>query len=165
MSKLRAMSARYTTDPPDESSVSEARGSNSRRRMRVLALQVLYEIDSVRRNPDSAFESLLETWPLSDERERHAREIVKGAIDNLDRLDDLIARYAPSWPIEQLAVIDRNILRIAIYEMVIGRRTPPKVAINEAVEVAKVFGSDNSPRFVNGVLGSVLSEEEQKVST
>ena len=76
-----------------------------------------------------------------------------------DFLDKIIARYAPEWPVEQMAAIDRNILRIALYEIAQGEDTPVKVAINEAVELAKMFGSDASPRFVNGVLGSVVTYE------
>ena len=127
--------------------------------MRVAALQVLYEVDSVRREPDLAFKRLLETWPLDESPERAAREIVRGVIANCGRLDELIAKHAPSWPVQQLAIVDRNILRVAMYEMIFDRDTPVKVAINEGVEVAKTFGSDGSPGFVNGVLGSVYKEE------
>ena len=72
-------------------------------------------------------------------------------------LDALIHKYAPAWPVQQIAVIDRNVLRIAIYELSGATGTPPKVAINEAVDLAKLFGSDNSSRFVNGVLGAAMS--------
>ena len=72
-------------------------------------------------------------------------------------LDKLIQRYAPEWPVDQMAVVDRNVLRIAIYEFSISRGTPTKVAINEAVELAKLFGSDSAPRFVNGVLGALAT--------
>ncbi len=130
--------------------------------MRVAALQVLYEVDSVRRDPDLAFERLLETWPLDEGPERAAREIVRGVIANCGRLDELIAKHAPSWPVRQLAIVDRNILRVAMYEMIFDRDTPVKVAINEGVEVAKAFGSDGSPGFVNGVLGSVYKEESSE---
>jgi N utilization substance protein B len=76
-------------------------------------------------------------------------------------MDRLIARYAPEWPLDQMAVIDRNILRIAIYEFLITDETPVKVAINEAVELAKVYGSDSAPRFINGVLGTLADELSQ----
>ena len=104
----------------------------------------------------------MQTWPLANGPERAAREIVKGVIDNRARLDELIAKHAPSWPVQQLAIVDRNILRVAMYEMLIGRGTPVKVAINEGVEVAKAFGSDGSPGFVNGVLGSVYEVEARQ---
>ncbi|MFN2291384.1 MAG: transcription antitermination factor NusB, partial [Anaerolineae bacterium] len=74
-------------------------------------------------------------------------------------LDRLIGEYAPEWPVDQIAIIDRNILRIAIYEILVGDDTPTKVAINEAVELAKEYGSDSSGRFVNGVLGSLVAKE------
>jgi N utilization substance protein B len=79
--------------------------------MRVAALQVLYEVDSVRRDPELAFERLLETWPLEEGPKRAAVEIVRGVIANCGRLDELIAKHAPSWPVHQLAIVDRNILR------------------------------------------------------
>jgi transcription antitermination protein NusB len=85
---------------------------------------------------------------------------VQGVTADITRLDKLIERYAPEWPVEQIAIIDRNILRIAIYEVLQGNGTPLKVAINEAVELAKQFGSDSSGRFVNGVLGSLVAKEE-----
>jgi len=77
---------------------------------------------------------------------------------NKAQLDEMIITYAPEWPIEQMAIIDRNILRIALFEFAIRQETPPKVAINEAVELAKLFGSDSSRRFVNGVLGTYLGQ-------
>ena len=85
-----------------------------------------------------------------------AHNLVEGVLNNQTEIDTIISDFAPSWPITQMAIVDRNILRMAIYEMILGGDTPPKVAINEAVELAKVFGSDSSPRFVNGVLGSVM---------
>jgi N utilization substance protein B len=89
---------------------------------------------------------------------RFARHVVRGVLSNQELLDEMIAAYAPEWPIDQMAVVDRNILRIALFEFVVDRGTPPKVAINEAVELAKLFGSDSSQRFVNGVLGTLLSQ-------
>jgi N utilization substance protein B len=85
-------------------------------------------------------------------------KVVQGVLDNREQLDDMISTYAPEWPIEQMAIIDRNILRIALFEFLIDGGTPPKVAINEAVELAKTFGSDSSRRFVNGVLGTLLAD-------
>jgi transcription antitermination protein NusB len=91
------------------------------------------------------------------------RWLVSGVIKNIDLLNQLIVKYAPEWPVDQLAIIDRNILRLALFE--IGSRdsdTPFKVVINEAIELAKTFGSDSSPRFINGVLGSALAEMREK---
>ena len=93
--------------------------------------------------------------------EMFAHSIIDGVLDNREEIDKIIATYAVSWPIDQMAIVDRSILRMAIFEMVVGGETPPKVAINEAVELAKFFGSDSSPRFVNGVLGSVLESANE----
>lgn len=87
-----------------------------------------------------------------------ASQLVTGVIANLIEIDKLIARYAPEWPLDQMAVIDRNILRIAIYEFLVLGETPVKVAINEAVELAKLYASDSAPRFINGVLGSLADQ-------
>jgi N utilization substance protein B len=84
-------------------------------------------------------------------------------MDHAAQLDRVVAELAPEWPVDQIAVIDRNVLRIAIYELLFDSDTPPKVAINEAVELAKMFGSDSSPRFVNGVLGSLATRERERV--
>ena len=87
-----------------------------------------------------------------------ASQLVTGVIEHLPEIDMLIARYAPEWPLDQMAVIDRNVLRIAIYEFLIFGETPVKVAINEAVELAKTYASDSAPRFINGVLGSLADQ-------
>ena len=87
-----------------------------------------------------------------------ASHLVTGVIEHLGDIDTLIARYAPEWPLDQMAVIDRNILRIAIFEFLVEGETPVKVAINEAVELAKTYASDSAPRFINGVLGSLADQ-------
>ena len=94
-------------------------------------------------------------WNLQD----FATEIVRGVTSIREILDSHIAEHAPEWPIDQISVIDRNLLRISLWEFAIDQSTPLKVAINEAVELAKMFGSDSSPRFVNGVLGSLAAQE------
>jgi len=128
----------------------------ARTRARSLALQALYEIDLTGHLPGEALRHRLEAEPLNNDRlERFAREIVFGVAPLRAHLDKYIARYAPEWPVDQIAPIDRNILRIALWEMALAPDTPLKVAINEAVELAKIYGSDSSPRFVNGVLGSL----------
>ena len=85
------------------------------------------------------------------------REIIFGIYPQRPSIDDQISQYAPEWPFDQIAIIDRNILRIAVWEMVFSAETPMKVVINEAVEMGKLFGSDSSPRFINGVLGSLVN--------
>jgi transcription antitermination protein NusB len=126
-----------------------------RRRSRILALQALYEIDTTQHPPGSVIDQRLSEDPLPEEGESFARELITGVLKHKSRLDEMIQAYAPEWPVGQMAVIDRNILRIAIYEFHLDKLTPTKVAINEAVELAKLFGSDSAPRFVNGVLGAV----------
>lgn len=133
----------------------------SRTRARSLALQVLYEVDLANHPPVEVFQSRLEDTPLSDELAEFARQIVFGVLPHIQDLDFLIAKYAPEWPLDQVAAIDRNILRMAFWEFAVQRETPIKVAINEAVELAKQFGSDSAPRFINGVLGALAEHKSE----
>jgi N utilization substance protein B len=126
-----------------------------RRKVRALALKALYEVDSVGHDVNETLTHLLANEGLSEENIAFARGLVSGVIQNRERIDHHIQSFAPAWPIEQIPVVDRNILRLAIFEILIDNKVPVKVAINEAVELAKTFGSDNSSKFVNGVLGSV----------
>jgi len=129
--------------------------AGARRRARALALQALYEIDSVGHEVEEVVTHLLADERLSVENGAFVRELVSGVIQNKEKIDLNIQNFAPAWPIEQIPVVDRNILRLAIFEILLDNKVPVKVAINEAVELAKTFGGDNSSRFVNGVLGSV----------
>ena len=131
--------------------------AGARRKARTLAFQALYEIDSAGHKPEEAVGYLLADARLSAENADFVRELVNGVAQNREKIDENIRRFAPAWPIEQISVVDRNILRLAIFEILIDNKVPLKVAINEAVELAKAFGSDNSARFVNGVLGAVSS--------
>lgn len=132
-----------------------------RRRARVVALQALFEVDTAHHEPARSFEARLEENPLPPPALDFARELLYGVLKHEARLDVVIQRIAPEWPIEQMAPVDRNILRLAAYEIILVADTPPKVVINEAVELAKIFGSDSSSRFVNGVLGTLLANREQ----
>lgn len=138
-----------------------------RTRARSLALQVLYEVDVTNHLPGLVYEERLEEiksegqTALNPELAEFARQIIFGILPLTDKLDSTIARYAPEWPFDQIAAVDRNILRIAAWEFAVSRQTPVKVAINEAVELAKLFGSDSAPRFVNGVLGSLADHEHE----
>ena len=134
----------------------------SRTRARSIALQVLYENDMANHPPADALHERLEESPLSDELAEFAREIIFGVLPLAHELDLIIAKYAPEWPLDQIAAIDRNILRVSCWEFAVRRETPVKVAINEAVELAKMYGSDSAPRFVNGVLGS-LAEHQYEI--
>jgi N utilization substance protein B len=133
----------------------------ARRQARISALQALYEIDSTDHAPAEVVENRLEDTPLPEAGETFLRDLVVGVMKHRDHLDRLIQKYAPAWPVAQIAVVDRNILRIALYELTGATGTPPKVAINEAVDLAKLFGSDNSSRFVNGVLGTAVAGGER----
>lgn len=86
------------------------------------------------------------------------KELINGISEHIDDIDNYIKKYAPEWPIDQITGIDRNVLRLGIYELVFSTTIPPKVAINEAIEVAKNFGGDSSGKFINGVLGSIYSD-------
>ena len=131
--------------------------AGARRKARALAFQALYEVDSVGHEVEGVVNHLLAEAGLSEENAGFTRELVSGVIQNKEKIDRHIQSLATAWPLEQIAVVDRNILRLAIFEILLDNKVPVKVAINEAVELAKKFGSDNSSRFVNGVLGSVSS--------
>lgn len=129
-----------------------------RRRARITALQALFEVDTARHSPEFALNQRLEEEPLPEAGAEFSRALLRGTLAHQSALDKIIQRIAPEWPIEQMAPVDRNILRLAAYEILFEEDTPPKVAINEAVELAKIFGSDSSSRFVNGVLGTLLNQ-------
>ncbi|MBI2868474.1 MAG: transcription antitermination factor NusB [Chloroflexi bacterium] len=126
-----------------------------RRKARAVALQVLYEIDLAGHAPDKVLERELAEAGLSEENNTFVIKLVQGVNENREAIDSRIRQFASAWPIEQLPIVDRNILRLAIFEVLFDNEVSHKVAINEAVELAKNFGSDNSAKFVNGVLGSV----------
>ena len=128
-----------------------------RRRARELALQALYEMEVGAHEPRAALERLINEFRLSSALAEFARTLLIGVLDQLQEIDGIIERTAPSWPSERLAPVDRNILRLAIREFLVDNLTPVGVAINEAVELAKKYGSESSGKFVNGVLGSVSS--------
>ena len=137
-----------------------------RRVARTVALQSLFAADVRSGGPSGDANRRLGPdygW-LDEEIDRPVMEFADrlhhGVNEHRQGLDGLIGRFAPAWPVTQLSIVDRNILRIAIFELLHNPATPPKAAIDEAVELAKVFGSDSSARFVNGVLGSVMSSLE-----
>lgn len=135
--------------------------ASGRRLARAAVMQSLYESDAVAHDAADALGiRMSEIADMSewDEKDaKFARATVAGVFANADEIDGVIAGFAPNWPISQMAVVDRNILRMAIYEIMFSRSTPPKVAVNEAVVLAKAFGGESAPRFVNGVLGSVMA--------
>lgn len=130
-----------------------------RTRARSAALQALYEIDLVNHPVEVVLQERLAESDLDDSLSEFVRQIVDGVWPMVSTLDQFIAEHAPEWPLDQVATVDRNILRIALWEFAVFCKTPIKVAINEAVELAKVYGSDSTPRFVNGVLGSLANRQ------
>ena len=133
----------------------------ARTRARAVALQALYEIDIVNHPPLLVVHNRLSEIELDQKMADFISQIVAGVWPIRNELDQFIAEHAPEWPLEQVATIDRNILRIALWEFAVSENIPIKVAINEAVELAKKFGSDSSPRFVNGVLGSLAPRQNE----
>jgi transcription antitermination protein NusB len=136
-----------------------------RTRARSVALQALYEIDVSGHQPGSVIQERLEDGDLEAELVDFTRQIVLGVAPMFEILDRFIAEHAPEWPLDQVAIVDRNILRIALWEFAVYGKTPIKVVINEAVELAKTYGSDSSPRFVNGVLGSLAARQNELQQT
>jgi N utilization substance protein B len=133
-----------------------------RRRARSLAIQVLYEVDSVSHSPQEIVARQLENnRNLDEEAAAFAMRLIMGTLEHAPELDQLIASCAPEWPVDELAILDRNILRLALWEIAVSNETPIKVAINEAVELAKRFSSDSAPRFINGVLGTLAQREQE----
>ena len=133
----------------------------ARTRARAVALQALYEIDMADHPPQLVVNDRLSDNELEEKMAEFVREIVAGVWPIRTDLDEFIAEHAPEWPLDQVATIDRNILRIALWEFAVSENIPIKVAINEAVELAKMFGSDSSPRFINGVLGSLAARQNE----
>ena len=148
-------------DPPK---TARAGVPGNRRRARVLALQVLYEVDVTGHPWQEAARLQAEASRTGRQAVRFAEECIGSVLEHQEELDVIIQRLAPAWPLAQLSVVDRNILRLALYELRSAGTEPPKVVINEAVELAKLYGGESSSRFVNGVLGTALAEQELQAS-
>lgn len=134
----------------------------SRTKARSLALQVLYEVDLTGHSVGTVLtERLDEGEAMESGLVEFTRQIITGVLPIAEKLDLFIAQHAPEWPMDQIAVVDRNILRIALWEFAVSGCTPVKVAINEAIELSKLFGSESTPRFVNGVLGSLANRQNE----
>lgn len=130
---------------------------------RSIALQTLFEWDfrgkESKQLPTIMEHNLSEFGDGLKEKD-FSLKLVNGVIDKLPKIDGIISEYAPDWPIDQITTVDRNILRLGMYELVFAKEVPPKVAINEAIELAKSYGGHSSGKFVNGVLGSVFKNME-----
>ena len=133
----------------------------ARTRARAFALQALYEIDMVGHPPLLVIGGRLADNDLDEKMADFFSQITMGVWPIVEALDQFIAEHAPEWPLDQVATVDRNIMRIALWEFTVSENTPIKVAINEAVELAKRFGSDSSARFINGVLGTLAERQKE----
>jgi N utilization substance protein B len=132
--------------------------AGSRRQARIVALQTLYESDLAGHEAAEVLERHVEDRRLDDSIATFARELVEGVKAHQEEIDTRIEEAAPDWPLAQMARIDKNVLRLAIYEILYNNAVPARAAINEAVELAKRFGGDTSSRFVNGVLGAIVGQ-------
>ncbi len=133
-----------------------------RRQARMVALQTLYEHDIADHAPLEVLQRHIQERSLHSKVAEYADELVKGTVDHLATIDEHIQSAAREWPLQQMARIDKNILRLAIYEILFNNTVPAKAAINEAVELAKIFGSDTSSRFINGVLGTIFNRAQKQ---
>jgi len=137
------------------------KGYRGRRLARIIAFQTLYEMDVSRHRPGEVLQRLLDEQQPAPEAGAFARELVTGVLRHRAQIDASLQEHAPAYPLAQMSPIDRNILRIAAYEcLYTTEQAPVRVAINEAVELAKRYGSDSTPRFVNGVLGQIVRQRD-----
>jgi N utilization substance protein B len=133
----------------------------SRHRAREAVLIVLFQVDVGNAEPDEAFQRTMHEWKVEGQDREFAQSTVLGTLDNLRRIDGIIKNLSRDWKIERMNSVDRNLMRLALYEILYRNDIPPGVAINEAVELAKKYGGADSPRFVNGILGKVAERLEE----
>lgn len=130
---------------------------------RTLALQTLYEWDfhQQQRDLNPILDSNKKEFAPNFDDQQFSQNLVSNIKKNITQIDQLIVKYAPEWPLNKITIIDRNVLRIGIYELCFNQDIPPKVAINEAIELAKAYGGSSSGKFINGVLGSIYKEQQK----
>lgn len=135
---------------------------SNRHLLRTIALQTLFEWDFNEKssNLEDIFDRVSQEFASGADDISFAKQLLDGVVQNQSAIDEIIVKHAPEWPIDQITLIDRNVLRLGIYEMMFLKDTPPKVVINEAVEMGKRFGGDSSGKFVNGVMGALYKEQE-----
>jgi transcription antitermination factor NusB len=135
-----------------------------RSQARECVLKILYEVDVTQCTLDDALTSVWELSPSSDEIRDFAERIARGTLEHLDEIDRKITQYAENWQMDRMAAVDRNILRFAVYELIFMDDIPPKVSINEAVNIAKKYSQEESGKFVNGVLDKIHHTEAKAKS-
>ncbi len=137
---------------------------SNRHLARTIALQSLYEWDFTGQKfpiAELIKRNQKDFAPDFDDQE-FSKNLVTKVVENLDKLNKIITDYAPEWPLDQITIVDRNVLRIGVYELMFDKDIPPKVSINESIELAKTFGGPSSGKFVNGVLGSIYKDIQKK---
>ena len=130
--------------------------SKTRREIRMIVLQVLCESDIVSHDAKDVLARVVSEQSVRVKESKFAYQLVQNVLENIPELDNIIEEYATAWPISQMPIVDKNLLRMAIAEMQFGIDVPQGAVVNEVVEIAKIFGSESSPGFINGVLGSLL---------
>ncbi len=141
---------------------------SNRHLARTIAMQTLYLWDfngQQEENLDKIIKKNLHEFAPGFDDEGFTKKTIEGVLKNLPEIDGYITKYAPEWPLEQITIVDRNILRLGIYEMIYNKDIPERVAINEAIEVAKTYGGDSSGKFINGVLGAIYKDIEPAQAT
>ncbi|MFZ5943395.1 MAG: transcription antitermination factor NusB [Bacillota bacterium] len=127
-----------------------------RSQLRELAFQIIFQIDVGQNDPHTALEERFAENPLNPQEKEFCSQLVLGTYAHIAEIDKKIEEYAFEWKVERMLSVDRNLLRLAVYEMLFDSTTPAKVAVNEALELAKIFGSEESPKFINGILGQII---------
>ena len=135
----------------------------SRSKAREITMQVLFEQDTSSHSSKKSLKARSQSKDVCQETEIYATKLLNMIGENIQQIDDLISKFAPSWPLDQMPGVDKNVLRIAIAEIIGKGDIPPKVAINEAVDLGRIFGTEKSPKFINGVLGSLILAKNVKV--
>ena len=133
-----------------------------RRKSREFALQVLFQLNITKQDPIKAFAQSKEHFLKKEESDEFAEQIVLGVQEHLQEIDRLIEKYSENWRLDRISLIDRNILRMAIFELLYCEEIPPKVTLNEAIDLGKRFGTDDSGSFINGILDRIQNEFVRK---
>ena len=147
------------SERPEGEVIQHEPPTSERSLARRIGLQILYEVDSAHHDVGAVMSVHLAARQVNRKTDRYVRRLVSGVMDNKAALDTAIRQFAPEWPLDQMAMVDRNILPLAIFEFGVQTTTPVGVAIDEAVQLAKLFGAESSPGFVNGVLGALADDD------